>query len=94
MVETGFQRLPSLPRRVFKVGDRVPVNGIYRVEHAAHRLPHEVTLLGGQPFPPCAKCRGRVRFELVHGTAGKVTERRSSVVLYQLPVLENGVAKG
>jgi hypothetical protein len=69
-----------------KSSDRIPTSGIYRVIHAQHRLAHEVTLVEGQVFPPCAKCRDEVRFELVRGVPA--LERRGSVSLYALPVLE------
>ncbi|MGC2694497.1 MAG: hypothetical protein WA738_01780 [Candidatus Angelobacter sp.] len=66
----------------------IPETGIYRVIHAQHRLAHEVTLIKGQIFPPCAKCRNEVRFELVRGLPKLARERRGSVSLYSLPVLD------
>lgn len=49
----------------YKPGDTVPRSGIYRIEHAPHRLMHEATLLKGALFPCCKRCRNSVRFELV-----------------------------
>ena len=66
-----------------------PESGIYRVVHAQHRLPHEVTLLGGQTFPPCAQCREDVRFELVRELPELERQRRGHVSLYSLPVLDD-----
>lgn len=48
----------------FRPGDIVPQSGIYRVEHDAHRLMHECTLLKDARFPRCRKC-STVRFELL-----------------------------
>jgi hypothetical protein len=73
---------------IYKSSETIPESGIYRVVHAQHRLPHEVTLIEGQIFPPCAKCRDEVRFELVHELPSLARERRGSVSLYALPVLE------
>jgi len=39
--------------------------GIYRVIHAPHRLPAEVTLIQGHIFPGCSKCKASVRFEFL-----------------------------
>jgi hypothetical protein len=73
----------------FKSGDTIPESGLYKVHHAQHRLPHQVTLLEGQTFPPCAKCRDEVRFELVRVLPALARERRGCVSLYALPVLED-----
>ena len=72
----------------YRSSERIPGSGIYRVIHAQHRLPHEVTLVEGQTFPPCAKCRDEVRFELVRSLPALERERRGSVSLYALPVIE------
>ena len=72
-----------------KSSDRIPQSGVYRVVHSEHRLPHEVTLIEGQIFPHCEKCLDEVRFELVRGLPGLSHERRGSVSLYSLPVLED-----
>src|SRR5262249_50192165 len=72
----------------YKSSDTIPTTGVYRVVHAQHRLPHEVTLIEGQTFPPCSKCHDEVRFELVRELPSLGRERRGSVSLYVLPVLE------
>jgi hypothetical protein len=72
----------------YKSSETIPESGVYRVVHAQHRLPHEVTLIEGQTFPPCAKCHDEVRFELVRELPSLARERRGSVSLYTLPVLE------
>ena len=74
---------------LYKSSDIIPDSGIYRVIHAQHRLPHEVTLIAGQSFPPCAKCHEEVRFELVRALPGLARERRGNVSLYSLPVLDD-----
>jgi hypothetical protein len=74
--------------KVYKSSDKIPESGIYCVTHAQHRLPHEVTLIEGQTFPPCARCHDEVRFELVRELPALKQERRGSVSLYALPVLE------
>jgi hypothetical protein len=74
---------------LYKSADTIPESGIYRVIHAEHRLPHEVTLIAGQTFPPCAKCHEAVRFELLRELPELARERRGSVSLYSLPVLDD-----
>lgn len=69
--------------------EEIPESGVYRVIHAQHRLPHEVTLIKGQSFPPCARCHDEVRFELLRGLPALERERRGSVSLYSLPVLDD-----
>jgi hypothetical protein len=75
-------------QKTYKSADSIPESGIYRVIHAQHRLPHEVTLIKGQAFPPCARCHDEVRFELMRELPSLSWERRGSVSLYELPVLE------
>ncbi len=65
----------------YKTGATVPHSGIYRVSHSEHRLPHEVTLLRGNPFPPCSKCGNDVVYDLLRA----VTVDRFSVVLNAIP---------
>ncbi|HEX4606144.1 MAG TPA: hypothetical protein VH724_19240 [Candidatus Angelobacter sp.] len=74
---------------LYKSSDAIPASGVYRVIHAQHRLPHEVTLIEGQTFPPCAKCHEEVRFRLMRELPGLARERRGSVSLYSLPVLDD-----
>jgi len=70
-----------LKRKTFETGQVVPQSGIYSVTHAEHRLPHEVTLLRADTFPPCAKCGVQVRFALLRG----VSPDSFKVVLNSLP---------
>ena len=79
---------------LYKSADTIPESGIYRVIHAEHRLPHEVTLIAGQSFPPCAKCHEEVRFELLRDLPELARERRGSVSLYSLPVLDDEEGPG
>ena len=55
----------EFPLRRFVPGEIAPYSAVYRVLHAKHRAPHEVTLLEGQKFPPCRQCGDDARFELV-----------------------------
>ena len=48
-----------------ETGQEVPNSGVYRVEHAEHRLPREVVLIAGNKFPRCGKCTAAVNFELI-----------------------------
>lgn len=73
----------------YKSAETIPESGVYRVIHAQHRLPHEVTLLRGQVFPPCGKCHEEVRFELVRELPQLERERRGNVSLYSLPVMDD-----
>jgi hypothetical protein len=73
--------------KLFRCGDRIAENGIYRVVHRRHRLPHEVTLLRDQLFPQCAKCKDSVYFELVR-TASEMALSGFRVALYELPAGE------
>ena len=68
---------------LFNTGQFVPESGIYRVTHAKHRLPHEVTLLKDQLFPRCAKCAEQVTFEALQ--LAPLAERRGQVIVYELP---------
>lgn len=71
-----------MKRRKFKPGEKVPVSGIYRVEHDSHRLMHEAALLEKGLFPQCRKCNSQVRFQLVRRvTADQILPFRSSAIL-------------
>ena len=76
---------------VFQTGEKIPMNGIYRVIHHQHRLPHEVTLLRDEEFPKCAKCQDAVKFELVYGVDSNDVQNELStrIRLYELPVLDH-----
>lgn len=78
---------------MYKTGQIVPESGIYRVVHAGHRLPHEVTLLRGESFPRCAKCADQVEFEAL-SVAPSLTEKQGRIVLYELPEIESEKPKG
>ena len=53
-------------RTLYKAGERVPVSGIYRVAHIAHRGPHEVLAIVDEEFPSCRICRNGVSFQVLH----------------------------
>jgi len=76
-----------VPIGFFISGQRVPASGVYEVRHAKHRLPHEVTLLRDQPFPPCARCGSAVHFKVVRLVDG--LKRREKIVLNMLPVMDD-----
>src|SRR3954447_25336518 len=65
----------------FNTGEIVPQSGIYQVIHTEHRLPHEVTLLRSNPFPPCAQCGSEVNFKLLRA----VTVDSFAIVLNAIP---------
>jgi hypothetical protein len=81
-------RQDILTQKTFKTGQSVPQSGIYRVTHSDHRLPHEVTLLRSQGFPPCSKCGVEVKFKLVRG----VTVDSFKVVLNSLPEVASRIS--
>src|SRR5581483_11453515 len=81
-------RGPFPGRGRFKTGQKVPESGIYKVHHDLHRLPHEVTLLAGSPFPRCQKCLDVVEFEAQQLAPSGVAEQRGPILLYELPVLD------
>src|SRR3954451_13882656 len=87
LVKPKSERSETLVREsmaeTYKTGDLVPQSGIYRVAHSEHRLPHEVTLLRANPFPPCAQCGNKVSFELLRG----VTVDRFAITLNAIPEL-------
>jgi len=74
----------SKEAKQFRCGEKILESGIYRVYHANHRLPHEVTLLRDQLFPRCVKCEQMVYFELVR-SAPDITLAPFKVALYALP---------
>lgn len=73
-------------RRKFLSGETVAKSGIYKVTHSEHRLPHEVTVLSGQIFPPCAKCGNAVIFNLLRVIQDSDTP--FTITLHQLPEIE------
>jgi hypothetical protein len=78
----------SVKKIQYRTGLDIPYSGIYQVKHKEHRLPHEVTLLKGEKFPPCARCDKGVRFELLMGI-GDPQLSPFRVTLHQIPVLED-----
>jgi len=78
----------SVKPQKFNTGETVPESGIYRVLHGEHRLPHEVTLLAGQIFPRCSKCKDSVHFEVVRHAAHIQAQPGFNVVVYELPAFE------
>ena len=71
-------------KETFRTGAKVPESGIYKVTHAAHRLPHEVTLVKDADFPRCSKCKEAVTFTVVK-LAPRLDQLRERVTLYELP---------
>jgi hypothetical protein len=53
-------------KRRFKAGERVPVSGIYRITHVAHRAQHEVVAIVDEQFPSCRACNNGVFFEVLY----------------------------
>jgi len=80
-------------RRKFATGEVATQSGIYEVVHEGHRLPHEVTLLSGQVFPPCAKCADAVYFRLIRPVLEDDTVSGFRVTLNQLPEIEAPAAE-
>lgn len=59
------KKAASASKERFRPDEVVERSGIYEAFHASHRITHEVTLIAGQSFPHCSRCKDRVRFELV-----------------------------
>ena len=72
-------------------GDRISRAGVYRVEHAEHVLPLEVSLPAGETFPVCEACDAPVKFSLLRDLRG---DDRVQWHLYRLPVLDVSEDKG
>ncbi|MGH9522743.1 MAG: hypothetical protein ACRD3E_09455 [Terriglobales bacterium] len=60
--ETPASYSPSTARQ-YRVGERVPQSGIYRVVHEADDMTSAVILLAGSLFPYCASCGIDVHFQ-------------------------------
>src|SRR5438105_1842344 len=71
-----------------RTGCTIPDSGIYRVSHAQHRLPQEVTLLKDHLFPRCSRCTEPVYYTLERSAPAGISPYRFSVNLYELPELE------
>jgi len=76
----------------FQKGETIPSTGLYSVTHTPHRLPTEVTLRKGEAFPHCAACAGPVSFVLLRVAPAESDDKAFKVVLYALPVIEDGEA--
>jgi len=52
--------------KIFKPGEKCEQSGIYKVTHDQnHHQEHEVTVVFGEPFPPCNHCGHHPRFKIV-----------------------------
>ena len=50
----------------FKPGEKCERSGVYKVAHdPVHHQEHEVTIVYGEPFPPCNHCGNHPRFVAV-----------------------------
>lgn len=77
----------------FSPGDTIPASGVYRVEHDAHRLMHEATLLVDTLFPRCKQCKDAVRFHLVRTVPdNQVLPFRGHTLLEEYPEPESPMA--
>lgn len=79
----------SQPDRHHHEGETIPKTGLYRVRHAEHRLPQEVTLRKGETFPHCDACTGNVDFILLEAAPVGGDDKTFKVVLYSLPVVDD-----
>jgi hypothetical protein len=79
-------------RRTFLQGETIPSTGLYSVKHSLHRLPAEVTLRKGEAFPHCAACSATVNFALLRVAPAETDDKVFKVVLYSLPVMDEGEA--
>ena len=77
-----------MKKNTFSTDQTVPHSGIYRVIHAGHRLPHEVTLIAGEVFPRCSKCKDAVQFEPIRQASLAQADKSFKIVVYELPVVE------
>jgi hypothetical protein len=82
------RKVISIETGVWKTGAIIPRNGIYSARHTEHRLPSEVTLLQGEPFPRCAACPSAVFFRLRRRLDDTSAALSFHVHLYELPVLD------
>jgi hypothetical protein len=73
---------PELRR--FRPGELIRESGLYRVYHAGHRLPHEVTLLRNETFPSCIRCGNSASFELLRSIPG-IEDKDFHIRLYSIP---------
>jgi len=83
-------RYSETAQQTYLKGDTIPVTGLYTVEHSEHRLPPEVTLRKGEVFPHCSACSLVVYFRLVKAAPAESDDTVFKVILYALPVLDDG----
>ena len=57
----------SIIQEYYRVGDRVPASGLYKVVHGGHRKNHSVLALRGDEFPRCRFCKNEAVFILIEG---------------------------
>jgi hypothetical protein len=76
----------------FRNGETIPSTGLYSVRHLPHKLPAEVTVRKGEAFPHCAACSAQVTFVLLRVAPAESDDKIFKVVLYALPVIEDGEA--
>jgi hypothetical protein len=69
----------------YRAGQRIPISGIYLVEHFRHRNAHEVTLIRDELFPSCQGCGFGVVFTLVQAAPGVEWSTSPKIVLHQIP---------
>ncbi len=69
----------------YGVGEAIAQSGVYRVQHAGHRVSHFVVLLAGESFPRCARCGDQVRFALFQATTDSRSDPDFRVRLYEIP---------
>lgn len=74
------------PELAFRTGETVQRSGVYAVSHADHRLPPEVTLAGGDVFPPCSACETLVSFQFLRPVNINPGFR---IQLFALPILKD-----
>ncbi len=79
MTKKRTSLLTKVKRPRYEPFETVPASGVYEVFHASHRVTHAVTLLQGQRFPQCARCKDKVRFELKRAVR-KLNEQNAPVV--------------
>lgn len=74
----------------YRPGEIVPRSGIYRIEHDAHRLMHEATLIAESRFPRCKQCGDEVRFTLSKAArnGAYIFPFRSTSILEEYPESE------
>ncbi len=61
-------------KRQYEPGERIPDDGVYRVIHYRHRMPHLVTITRDMvTFPYCRTCEQKVCFEPMFPVTGQHT---------------------